>query len=291
MVAVWMEAFVKAQAEFPSIHKDKTATIQTKAGGSFSYSYADLPTILEQVNPILKKHGFAVGQAVVSENGNVGVETRIYHKSGHVEVFGPLFLPSGDDARSAGSAVTYARRYSLCAALGIATDEDDDGGAASAAASTRDSESLTAADPHCPACLAVNGELVGVFQNEKAPYWKCRNKPDKCAGSAEDKNGKLWSWSGWDPNWEKAASTWLSDNNLDGIDAERVEQSPVQWLRIASDAFKEWGKTARAQAYKAVLAELEISEWSTMDEAKQIHQAMYDAYLTEYPPSSDEAPF
>ena len=123
----WAEAFTKAQAEFPPILKGQTVDT-----GSYSYRYADLPSILDAVRPVLKEHGLAVGQAVISEDSRVGVETRIYHTSGHVERFGPVFLHAGSDAKSAGSAVTYARRYSLCAALGIAADEDDDGAAASA---------------------------------------------------------------------------------------------------------------------------------------------------------------
>jgi hypothetical protein len=127
----WAEAFSAAQTEFPPIGKGKSATIETRGGGSYSYSYADLPTIIELVTPVLQKHGLSVGQSAVSlESGQIGVETRVYHTAGHVETFGPLFLPGGNDARSAGSAVTYARRYSLCAALGIAPDDDDDAHAA-----------------------------------------------------------------------------------------------------------------------------------------------------------------
>jgi hypothetical protein len=57
------------------------------------------------------------------------VETRIHHKAGHVEIFGPVLIRVVGDAKAAGSAITYARRYALCAALGIAPDEDDDGAA------------------------------------------------------------------------------------------------------------------------------------------------------------------
>lgn len=128
--AEWHVAFAAAQAAMPPIGKDKKATIETRGGGSYSYSYADLASILEAVTPVLSKHGLSVAQSVATVDGQVAVETRVYHSSGHVEVFGPLSLPGGQDARSVGSAVTYARRYALCAALGIAPDEDDDGAAA-----------------------------------------------------------------------------------------------------------------------------------------------------------------
>lgn len=128
--AAWAAAFVAAQAELPEISKDKKATIPTKAGKEFSYSYADLPVIIKAVRPILQKHKLAFAQSLEEEGDSLACVTRIYHEAGHCEVFGPVLLPSGDDARSVGSAATYARRYGLCAALGIAADEDDDGEAA-----------------------------------------------------------------------------------------------------------------------------------------------------------------
>ncbi len=139
----WIVAFTKAQAEFPTIAKTKTADM-----GTYSYTYADLGDIIEAVRPILVEHGLAFAQSAVTLDGKVGIETRIYHTAGHVEVFGPLYLPAGNDARSAGSAVTYARRYSLTAALGITSDEDADGAGAE-----------TPPDHHNRAWVAVSDAL------------------------------------------------------------------------------------------------------------------------------------
>lgn len=127
----WAKAFVTAQAAFPDVGKGKQAEIPTKSGGSYKYSYADLPSIIDKLKDVLSGVGLGVAQSVTGDRQSIAVETRIYHVSGHVEVFGPLVLDSGADARSAGSAITYARRYALCAALGIAPDEDDDGAQAS----------------------------------------------------------------------------------------------------------------------------------------------------------------
>lgn len=126
----WTEAFTAAQADLPPIAKQHEAIIPTKTGSGYSYKYADLNDVLEAVRPVLNKHGLSIAQSTTSEEGQIGVMTRIYHTSGHVESFGPLLLPAGGDARSAGSAITYARRYGLCAALGISPDDDDDGEAA-----------------------------------------------------------------------------------------------------------------------------------------------------------------
>lgn len=128
--AAWAKAWVKAQSELPDIPKTKTANIPTKSGGSYSYEYADLADVLTIVRPVLNKNGLAVSQSLTGGPGTLEVTTRVYHTAGHCEEFGPLVLHTGNDAQSAGSAATYARRYSLAAVLGVAPDNDDDGRAA-----------------------------------------------------------------------------------------------------------------------------------------------------------------
>ena len=122
----WHKAWAAAWAAIPSIGKDRSVS-----AGSYDYSYATLASIVDQIRPALTGNGLSVAQSVESTPTHVAVETRIYHVGGHVERFGPLLLPASGDARSIGSAITYARRYALLAALGIAPDEDDDGAAAS----------------------------------------------------------------------------------------------------------------------------------------------------------------
>lgn len=117
----WIDAFTNAQEAMPLIGKGSTVD-----AGPYTYSYASLPDILEKVRPVLLSYGLSIAQSVTFDTG-VQVETRIYHVGGHVEVFGPLGIPGGGNAQAIGSAITYARRYALCAALGIAPDEDDDG--------------------------------------------------------------------------------------------------------------------------------------------------------------------
>jgi ERF superfamily len=129
-----VEAFAKAladfQAEIPTVGKDQTAKVPTKAGGSYSYSFADLTTITDKALPLLAKHGlsFSAFPTMHEVHGFV-----LEYELLHIEGFGRKgFYPLPDPVRSSpqeiGSGITYGRRYTLCAATGIAPGgEDDDG--------------------------------------------------------------------------------------------------------------------------------------------------------------------
>ena len=112
---------IAAQAAFPSIHKGKTADT-----GKFKYSYADLGDIADKVLPVLHENKFALIQGF--RDG--GLFTKLLHASGGEIDFGTLPVSNNPDPQKVGSAITYMRRYSLCAALGIVADDDDDGAAA-----------------------------------------------------------------------------------------------------------------------------------------------------------------
>jgi len=114
-------AFVAAQAELVNPHKNKT--VKT---GTFQFDYADLASILDQVRPVLARHGLAISQSIGGEHGVVTVTTTLHHTSGESIQWGPLPGPSGPDWKTLGGAITYARRYALTAALGLSADDDKD---------------------------------------------------------------------------------------------------------------------------------------------------------------------
>jgi len=130
-------ALVAAQADLRNPGKDKVANT-----GTYSYRYADLASILDLVRPILAKHCLAVLQDVRMEEGRLLIFTRLLHSSGESLDFGPLAGSVGSSWQQTGGGITYARRYALQAALGIAADEDDD--AASAPPPTSAKASLKA---------------------------------------------------------------------------------------------------------------------------------------------------
>jgi len=117
-------ALVKAQKAFgPAL---KTAT-----NPHFRSKYADLSACVEAVIDALNDNGIALIQQTHDDATGVTVETVFLHESGEMLTSGKLHVPAAkSDPQGYGSALTYARRYSLMAACGIAP-EDDDGNAAS----------------------------------------------------------------------------------------------------------------------------------------------------------------
>lgn len=116
-------AFVKAKRAFSPALKDKT-------NPHFKSKYADLSACLEAVNDAFLAEGIALYQETSEDATGVTVETILLHESGEMIKCGKLHVPaSKQDAQGYGSALTYARRYSVMAACGIAP-EDDDGNAA-----------------------------------------------------------------------------------------------------------------------------------------------------------------
>ncbi len=118
-------ALVKAQRDFGP-------ALKTNTNPHFRSKYAGLDACVEAVIDALNKHGLALTQRTHSTAAQgVEVETVLVHESGEEMSFGRLFVPcTKNDAQGYGSAITYARRYQLQTALGLAP-EDDDGNAAS----------------------------------------------------------------------------------------------------------------------------------------------------------------
>jgi len=118
------KAFVAAKREF-------APALKTATNPHFKSKYADLAGCLEAVNDALLNHGIALYQETSEDGVGVTVETVFLHESGETLRGGKLHVPaSKQDPQGYGSALTYARRYSVMAACGISS-EDDDGNAAS----------------------------------------------------------------------------------------------------------------------------------------------------------------
>lgn len=116
------KAFVAAQKATEAVKKAAT-------NPAFRSKYADLAEVVEAVVPALNANGVGVLQFPSYDGQRVHVATTFLHEGGS-SVTGTLSMPlTKSDAQGVGSAITYARRYSLLAMAGAAP-EDDDGNAA-----------------------------------------------------------------------------------------------------------------------------------------------------------------
>jgi hypothetical protein len=120
------KALALAQAELESPAIDSTADT-----GKFKYRYASLSSVRNAVIPVLLRHGLAVLQSPGTSERGPTLTTLLMHESGQWLESDPLMIPvAALTAQGYGSALTYARRYSLQAIAGVVAEEDDDAGAA-----------------------------------------------------------------------------------------------------------------------------------------------------------------
>ena len=121
-----LAALVEVQSELQTIQKGETAQ-----GNKFSYKYASLDAIAQEIKPILHNHGVAYMQSVGGLNTNaLTLTTRIFNNKGqYIEDTAALPPVNGGSnaAQALGMSITYMRRYALSAMLGITSDEDTDG--------------------------------------------------------------------------------------------------------------------------------------------------------------------
>lgn len=171
--------FMQVLNEVPNFSTDETAN-----AGSRTYKYLNLATLLKNIKPIFEKHDIAFSQKVTFDGTGDGrqilgtVETVIFDENEQQTVCSyPVFVTA--DPQQVGSAITYARRYSLTTVLGIFPDKDDDGGYAKQKFDTADrpigadqyATLVKAMDTHnLPA--EARGEFISGILNRPVKGWR-----------------------------------------------------------------------------------------------------------------------
>lgn len=126
------EDLAKAQAEFTIPHKSRTVRVNTKGGGSYEYSYAEMKDITKATLPYLNKYGIFFSQKprkYTASNGApcLSIVTELCHKSGLKLVSESISLTyNASNPQDAGSVMSYLCRYSACQVLGVVGSDDDD---------------------------------------------------------------------------------------------------------------------------------------------------------------------
>lgn len=177
--------FMKVLNEVPNFVTDETAQ-----AGNRTYQYLNLATILKTIKPVFEKHGLAFSQRVTFDNTGearqvIGtVETIIFDDEEQMVACSYPFFVTGDP-QQVGSAITYARRYSLYAVLGIFPDKDDDGAYARQRYDTADrtisaeqyDELVKAMDVHNIPSEA-RGEFINGTLNRQVRGWRGLTQTD-----------------------------------------------------------------------------------------------------------------
>lgn len=118
------EALHGAQAEMPPVPMDSVNPF-------LKNKFASLGSVINTTRPVLERHGLSISQFPMNDNGWLGITTILMHVSGEwleATVTLPLVDEKGKSgAQVAGSIISYLRRYSLSAILGLYSDEDTDG--------------------------------------------------------------------------------------------------------------------------------------------------------------------
>lgn len=167
------KALAKAQAEMKNAPLNKT-------NPHFKSKYADLAAIRDAIIPALSKNGLALTQTTDMRDGVLVLVTRLH--LGDEVLEGVFPLPATGKMQEFGSALTYARRYSLAALVGIAADEDDDGNAAETPVQTKGRAAAKQASEKAEASRpkAVNGDPqvipVPVTEDGKGSDWRLWTK-------------------------------------------------------------------------------------------------------------------
>jgi hypothetical protein len=130
-------ALAKAQSAIKPPQKTREAKVEMKSGGTYKYAYADLSDVIACAREPLAAAGLVAFQQILErDQGSVVLRTVLAHQSGQW-IASTLGVPKSARPQDFGSAITYARRYALCALLGIAAEEDDDAQVASDGAERR----------------------------------------------------------------------------------------------------------------------------------------------------------
>lgn len=224
--AKFWAAFCKAQAVMESPSRSKTATVKMSTGGTYTFSYAPLDAIFAVARKPLADNDLCVYQEVEHDY----IRTTIFHSSGESKssVY-PIFHAPNPSAQQFGSGVTYARRYSLMLALGIAAEEDDDGNAA-------DQNQRTIVDRGQQQQQPPRGRPTVVQTQQGNPIREAavaaRNKVRAAIESAKslDELNKAWTQAD-----QKTVEAYVEGNNMIGssVWAKLMEEETNKRLELA----------------------------------------------------------
>lgn len=120
------EALLYAQSEYPPLEKGSTVKVDTKSGGSYSYTYADLAYTKKVTDPYLWKHGLVVKDRTEIREGKEILITTLTHVTSKESESSELDVTDTSDMKGLGGNITYARRYNYWNLTGRIGEDDSE---------------------------------------------------------------------------------------------------------------------------------------------------------------------
>jgi len=166
------KALAAFQAEIPQVAKRLTADM-----GTFQSDYAPLEDVTAKAMPLLGKHGLSLmTRPTLTADGKFVLAYSLLHASGERED-GDYPLPDRGKPQELGSALTYARRYILCAVTGIAPAGEDDDGKEASKAKPAPKQQPRQRPPSRPAADPVHTRTTGA-DHERLRHGTVEPTPD-----------------------------------------------------------------------------------------------------------------
>lgn len=249
---------------------------KTADAGKYKYSYASLDDVVIAIQRGMKDTGLSFIQDVTNVANGVQVKTMIMHSSGEYLCSSPFVLGSRGDAQSYGSAITYAKRYSLSTLLGIAAEDDDDGARAEAPNNNQRNSSRTSSDqnkqskPNTPQVSPQQAERIEkAIKSIKELVSKDSELQSMLAGYEKSAGASIASW-----DFENLAKAYTT---LKDYKSKKVEQSSLQKNadQLLSSLAELVGKDKSALGTEILGAEgIDSSELKNLDNMKKYINAI-----------------
>jgi hypothetical protein len=138
-------------------------------------SFASWPQLRDKTEDELAKAGFSITQHPSNTQENPTMVTILKHKNGYFEVYESPMTKEAEflKPREMGGHITYFKRYTYMAVLGLATDEDKNNDLDAVA------KKSTNAVPRCPKCESP----MRLIKGETGDFWGCsQHKTSGCKG-------------------------------------------------------------------------------------------------------------
>ncbi len=160
MPASLAEALALLMTHLPEIKKSERADVRSEKG-NYSYTYANLAGVSRAILPLLGEVGLSWStKPTLNAEGKFVLAYTLRHTSGESDS-GEYPLPAAGTPQAVGGAITYARRYALCAVTGVAPEDDDD----DAAAASQQTREMTAGTKRRTAQRRTTGPANGAASN------------------------------------------------------------------------------------------------------------------------------